>query len=110
MALHHLTSGERASVRPLGAALAQSRSEALFKTDRLEVIRLVLPTGKGMPAHQVVGDITIQCVEGVLEVTLPSGTVTLTGGELVYLAGSVPHGVKALHDASALVTIVLEPS
>ena len=37
---------------------------ALFKTEELEVIRLVLAAGKSLPPHKVPGEITIQCLEG----------------------------------------------
>ena len=35
------------------------------------------------------------------------GSQVLRAGQLMFLSGSVPHGVVALEDASALLTIVL---
>ncbi len=46
MAIPHASSGEPVDVRPLGAALADTRNSALFKGRDLEVMRLVVPVGK----------------------------------------------------------------
>jgi quercetin dioxygenase-like cupin family protein len=73
----------------------------------LEVIRLVLPTGKSMPPHKVSGELTIQCLEGRLDVTVAGVSSVLQAGELMFLLGDAAHSVTALEDASALLTIVL---
>ena len=64
MAIPHAEPGDVIDVRPLGPALAGARSHALFKSNDLEVIRLVLRTGQGLPPHGVSGEITLQCLEG----------------------------------------------
>ena len=83
---------------------------ALFKSRDLEVIRLLMGAGKGMPPHQVPGEITIQCVSGHLEVGLDDGPAVLQPGQMLYLKGNAMHSVTALTDACALVTIVLQAS
>lgn len=80
---------------------------ALFKAQDLEVMRLVLQAGKSLPPHQVAGEITIHCIEGVLDVTIDGRSHVLRAGQLLFLTGGALHGVKALEDASALVTIAL---
>lgn len=107
MAIAHTLSGQPTDVSPLGAALATARTVALFKTDELEVIRLVLPAGKSMPPHQVAGAVTLQCIEGQIDVTCEDGSHRLGAGQLLYLPGGVRHGVVGVEDASALLTIVL---
>ncbi len=107
MSLPHLSSGQTASVLPLGVELAQTPSSALFKAAHLEVARLVLLTGKRLPPHAVPGPLTIQCLEGEIEVTLGSVAQRLRQGDLLYLAGGEQHDVAALSDASLLLTIVL---
>jgi len=108
MALEHLQPGQVASVQPYGAALAAASNTALFKSAQLEVVRLVLPKGKAMPAHQVVGEITIQCIEGAVQIDVAQPQPVLLGaGQLVYLPGGTPHALLALEDASVLVTIVI---
>ncbi len=75
--------------------------------EQLEVIRVVLPAGKTMPPHQVSGEVTVLCIEGRIELTVPQGVRTMQAGDHVYLDAREPHGLRALEDASALVTISL---
>lgn len=107
MAIPHAQSGQVIDVRPLGPSLADERTIALFKTDDLEVMRLVLMAGRSLPPHKVAGEITIQCLEGRIDVTLNGESRVLEAGQLIYLARDVVHGVVAIDDASVLVTIAL---
>ena len=107
MALSHANSGQPINVDPLGAGLPNARTVALFKTDELEVMRVVLLEGRSFPPHKVPGEITIQCIEGKIEVTADERTQVLHAGQLMYLSGDVLHSLLGLEDASALVTIVL---
>jgi quercetin dioxygenase-like cupin family protein len=107
MAIPHTPPGETVDVTPLGARLSSVKTHALFKSVDLEVIRLVLRTGKSLPTHKVPGELTIQCIEGVIDVAVEGRSQVLRAGQLLYLAGDVPHAVRALEDASALVTIAL---
>jgi quercetin dioxygenase-like cupin family protein len=107
MAIPHASSGEPVDVRPLGAALADTRNSALFKGRDLEVMRLVVPVGKPVPVHEVSGEVTLQCLEGRIDVVVDGRHRTLAAGDLLYLAGGVSHGLAAHEDASVLVTIAL---
>jgi quercetin dioxygenase-like cupin family protein len=107
MSIPHAQSGEAIHVAPFTQDLPQQRTVALFKSAQLEVMRLVLLSGKSMPAHKVAGELTIQCIEGKLDVVVAGVSTLLQAGQLMFLLGEVPHSVTALEDASALVTIVL---
>jgi len=107
MAIPHATAGQSIVVQPLGERLAGAKTVALFKAQDLEVMRLVLQAGKSLPPHQVAGEITIQCIEGTLDVSVDDRSHVLNAGQLLFLAGGAQHGVTALQDASALVTIAL---
>ena len=107
MALSHANSGQPIDIRPFGSALPAERTSALFKSDEFEVMRLVLPAGKSTPLHKVPGEITVQCLEGKIEVTADGHTRILDTGQLLFLSGGVLHSLLALKDASVLVTIVL---
>ncbi|WP_423594457.1 cupin domain-containing protein [Roseateles sp. MS654] len=112
MALPHAAPAQPIDVAPLGAALHGTLSSALFKSQGLEVMRLVLPAGKTQPPHKVEGEITVHCIEGELELSvLRDGAEQrqrLRAGQLCYLEGGVVHAVTGIVDASALVTIVLK--
>lgn len=107
MSILHAQEGQAVNVAPYGATLGAQRTTALFKSEQMEVIRLVLPAGKVMPQHQVTGDITIHCLEGCLHVTWNGSSTELRADQLLFLQGRVPHSVTAQEDTSALVTIVL---
>ena len=110
MALNHASPGQALDVRPFGARLLTEKTAALFKSRDFELMRLVLLAGKSFPPHKVAGDITIHCLEGTLAIELADTSVHLAAGELLFLEGNALHGVKALTDASALVTIALKPA
>jgi len=107
MAIQHAISGQPVGVMPVANASGLRQSEAVFKTNELEVMRLFLPKGKSMPAHKVAGDITVQCLEGSIGFTSDGATQVLAAGEMLYLAGGVPHSLTGMEDALALVHIVL---
>lgn len=113
MAIPHVASGQVVPLIPAPSEVASDQNVALFKTDHLEVIRLVLPKGKAFPPHKVAGDITVQCLQGRIEFTMEEEGVdqarrqALSAGEMLYLAGGVRHGLLGLEDATVLVTIVL---
>lgn len=108
MAIPHAKPGEKLLL-PLGAALGASTTTTLVKTAILEVIRLVLPAGKEIPSHAARGEITVQCLEGKIAFTTLGRTQELTAGQLLYLPAGEPHSVGCIEDASALLTIVLQP-
>jgi quercetin dioxygenase-like cupin family protein len=107
MSIPHALSGQPVAVAPFGPRLPEQRTVALFKSEQLEVMRLVLAAGKTMPTHKVSGEITIQCVEGLLDIDVNGESTLLAAGQLMFLHGEVQHSVTAREPSSALVTIVL---
>ena len=107
MALHHAASGDKIALTRADDDIAFFTSVALARTAHMELIRLVLPKERPMPQHKVDGDMTLQCLEGEIEVDAHGRSVTLLPGEMLYLDGGVPHSVRALEDAVALMTILL---
>ena len=107
MAIHHASSGEPINVQPLGANLLGEQTVALFKSEDLELIRLVLLAGKSFPTHKMSGEVTIQCIEGTLDISVESTHRTINAGQLLFLSAHVLHSVTAVENSSALVTIVL---
>ena len=107
MALPHAQALDIIDVRPLGAALADAVTTSLLKAPSLQLMRLVLRAGHGLPTHSVPGAITVHCIEGEAVVTTPTRTCRLLAGQLVMLDGGEPHAVQAVADASLLVTVLL---
>lgn len=107
MAIPHAKPGEVMNLGPLREAQARTVTRTLVKTETLEVIQLVVLTGKEIPPHQVVGEITVQCLEGRVAFTAGGVVRELAAGQMLYLAGNEPHSLRGIEDASVLVTILL---
>lgn len=106
----HAASGEILELLPTGSAAPAKLSMTLIRANHLQVFRMVLPAGKATPQHGAAGSITIQCLAGLVELEAHGRTQLLRSGSLVYLADAEPHAVKALEDASLLITVVLRRS
>lgn len=107
MAIHHALSGELIDIRPLGEAIKATRTSTLYKTQHLEVFRMVLLAGKQMPEHSVVGEFTVQCLEGSVEFSIGTTRDIMRPGDLKCMAGGVSHALVAIEDSSVLVTLLL---
>ena len=109
MALPHAASGELIPLKRGDDDIAHFTSVALAKTEHMELIRLVLPKEREMPVHSVEGEITLLCLQGEIVCDAYGRSTVLRPGEMLYLLGGVPHGVRANDDAVALLTILLTP-
>lgn len=107
MSIPHAAPGEAIDVRPLGAALQETVTSVLVKTDELEVIRMVVQAGKEIAPHQAKGAITVHCLEGRIAFSIGDQTTELAAGHLLYVPTGVRHAVRGLVDASVLLTIRL---
>jgi len=108
MALPHAQPLDVIGVRPLGDGLAAALSTSLLKTDRLQLLHLVLPAHKDQPEHHVDDECTIHCLEGDVEVVMPGGSRRLGPGQLVVLPAQQRHSLRARSDSAVLVTLLLK--
>lgn len=107
MALPHAQLLDVIRVGPLGAALNDAVSTSLLKTERLQLLHLVLPARRDVPAHEVNDECTIHCLEGDVEVQMAGGSRRLGPGELVVLPARQRHSLSARVDSAVLVTLLL---
>jgi quercetin dioxygenase-like cupin family protein len=107
MALPHAQLLDVISVRPLGAALREAVSSSLLKSERVQLLHLVLPAHHDLPEHHVDDECTIHCLEGEVEIVMGGGTRRLQAGNLVVLPARERHSVRARSDAAVLVTLLL---
>lgn len=107
MALPHAQPLDVVSLRPLGAALRGTPSTSLLKTDRLQLLHMVLRDHQDVPQHHVDDECTLHCLEGMVEVDMPGGTRRLNAGDIVVLPARQPHALRARGDAALLVTLLL---
>ncbi len=106
MATHHAEPGEVVDLQTWAADLPQEHTKAIVKTDKMELIRMVLPSGKGIPNHKVLGPITIHCIAGKIAITTMGDTREINYDQLIHLMPGEPHSVKAIEDSVVLLTIV----
>ncbi|MCY7370237.1 MAG: cupin domain-containing protein [Polaromonas sp.] len=107
MAIAHAASGQVIDLLPTAGPLTESRTVALFKSEGLELMRLVLPQGKTLAPHSVKGDITVQCLAGEVNFFAAGEVRRIKSGQLLWLEGGVEHSLTAVVDAQVLLTIVL---
>lgn len=108
MALPHAQPLDIINVAPLGATLQEAVSTSLIKTDRLQLLHLVLPANKDQPEHHVSEECTIHCLEGDVEVAWPGGVRRLRAGNVVVLPARERHSLRARTDCAVLVTLILD--
>jgi quercetin dioxygenase-like cupin family protein len=108
MALPHAQPMDVISVNPLGDTLPDAVSTSLIKTDRLQLLHLVLRAHQDQPEHHVEDECTVQCLEGVVEVVTPGGVRQLRAGNLLLLPGGERHSLRARTDCAVLVTLLLD--
>lgn len=109
MALSHARAGEVVSVEPLGSELESTKTTTLVKTDHLEIIRLILKSGKSLPNHIAPGILIVQCLEGRVLFQCLGETHELTPGQFLHLPHAEPHAVESLESTALLLTIVRTP-
>jgi quercetin dioxygenase-like cupin family protein len=107
MATPHAASGDLIDIHPFGDALPHAKSTTLVRSDHLEVMRLVLPAGKRLPQHQVPSVITVQCIEGAVELEVHGRSRLMRAGNMLFLAPGEPHSLEALEDSSILVSMLV---
>lgn len=83
MALHHVAPGEKFELDSI-ASTGEGKTRALVKTDRFEVVQLVLHARDEISGHSMPGYATLQCLKGA--VLLRTGEdVSLKTGDWLYL-------------------------
>lgn len=106
MATHHAAPAEVVDLATWARDLPFEKSKAIVKTGAMELARLVLPAGQGLPDHRVDGPIVIHCVSGRVAVTTTRGERELGAGQLLHLPPGDPHAVFGIEDAVVVLTIV----
>jgi quercetin dioxygenase-like cupin family protein len=107
MALPHAQHLDIINVAPLGDQLRGAVSTSLIKTDRIQLLHMVLAPHQDQPQHHVDDECTIHCLEGDVEVVMGSGVRRLGPGNLVVLPAKQQHALRARAESAVLVTLLL---
>ena len=107
MALPHAHLLDVIDIGPLGPALHDSVSTSLIKTDRIQLLHLVLPARRDIPEHHVDDECTLHCLEGGVEIQMPGGVRRLGPGQLVVLPAVQPYSLIERVDSAVLMILLL---
>lgn len=72
---------------------------------RLRIVLLALHEGALLDTHTADGPITIQALEGTLEVVVNEKVFSLQPGEALVVDDKIPHSVRAISEAAFLLTM-----
>jgi quercetin dioxygenase-like cupin family protein len=76
----------------------------LFKTDNLTSVLICMHTGSRIGENSIDGTVTIQVVEGEVELTADEEVITLHTGQVVMLHQEVTHSLLATEETVMLLT------
>lgn len=107
MALPHAHLMDIIDVSPLAERLPGAVSTSLIKTDRLQLLHLVLRAHQDVPLHHVADESVVHCLEGEVELVFPGGVRQLGPGQLVVLPAQQAHSLRARGEAAVLVSLLL---
>jgi quercetin dioxygenase-like cupin family protein len=107
MALPHAQLLDVINVAPLGDQLSGTVSTSLIKTDRIQLLHMVLAPHQDQPMHHVDDECTIHCLEGAVDVIMGVGVRQLRPGNVIVLPAKEQHALKAREESAVLVTLLL---
>lgn len=80
-------------------------AKTLVKEGKLRVVLTLMHAGTGLHAHKAEGALTIQCLQGRINVQTIGPAIELIDGELIALDSGVAHTVDAVNESAFLLTI-----
>ncbi len=92
------------------ASVSGHRQLAVVRHGPLSMILFAFDEGGYLKEHQADGEVIIHVLRGRLTVTVASEDVTLKEGQLLALAPSQRHAVRALEESDMLLCIARLPS
>lgn len=80
-------------------------SITVYKTNGLRMVLIALHASAEMPRHNAEGIISVQVMEGEIQFTTDTKSVTLKPGEMIALHKGLHHSVKAIKESVFLLTL-----
>lgn len=102
---------EAAALRTEQAASGKPHAQkTLFKHGGRTIALFVLSAGGGLPEHAANGTVSLQSIEGELDLSVAGESRRLAPGSLLIMAPGTPHDVRAAAPAVFLLQISLVPA
>ncbi|QEF97779.1 hypothetical protein Mal15_18230 [Stieleria maiorica] len=107
MSIPHAAPGVPVNLRTQGDALAGKQSRAFIKTESFEVIRMVVSKGDEVcHNHKVDGPITIQCLDGCINLELDGSRHAVLADQWTYVPAGLRHTISGVEDSVVLLTFI----
>lgn len=81
-------------------------SRTVLKAEGVRLVLFSFDTGEELSEHTAAMPVLLQVLDGSLEVTADSETVTLVPGGVIHLPTRMPHSVLALEPTRMLLTML----
>jgi quercetin dioxygenase-like cupin family protein len=85
------------------------KTRSIIKSDQFSVTRILLPADKHIPDHKAPSTIMIQCINGLIELTVENSRMSMEAGSLILLEKEVVHSLHAIKDSVVLLTMFEQP-
>jgi quercetin dioxygenase-like cupin family protein len=84
---------------------AKRNAMTLLKGTELRIVLIVMQAGTAIQAHQTDSPINVQVLEGRLQLSTDSESVTLGKGQMLALQPGIRHGVESRKESAFLLTL-----
>jgi len=88
-------------------AESDRNSITIFKSDTMRMVLIGLHENAELPPHKANGVLTIQVLEGKMELTVEQKCIEIEKGQIIALGENVVHGVRALSECFFLLTLAM---
>ena len=82
----------------------------LLKEHGLRMVLIVMRASTAIPSHQAESSLSVQVVEGRLQVRTGAEPVTLKKGQMLALQAGIRHEIEALEESTFLLTLAASQS
>ncbi len=100
---------EKRAVRAALAEVGERIGRTIVKNGPLRVTMVALKPGGALREHHAEGPITVQVLEGAIDVEAAGKVHTLAAGTLFALGAGLPHAVTSRDGGIFLISVVAEP-
>jgi quercetin dioxygenase-like cupin family protein len=82
----------------------------VFKTNNLSIVLIGLKKNATMPKHKVDGTLSLQVLEGAIQVDTNEQSIELNQGQMLALNTSFEHSILAIEETFFLLTLTTTPT
>ncbi len=110
MALPHARPLDVIDLEPGDSPSDPGVSRSILKTDRVQLLRLVLSANQDIPEHTMPGEILVQCLSGEVDLLTRDQWSRLVAGQIVVVPAGTAYKMQAHRDSVMIMTVVRTPS